>query len=136
MSTGIPRTSREVTREAVKLGYKYSHATGGHLFYTKANPDADIGQSSKLCIPSDIKTEKTLRSILKGMAYFKANNLDHAGHPVQPDPAVQAAQQQKLADSRFVQDLRDWKSHMKRHIRGIEQYPGHAPAKPGAPRPA
>jgi predicted RNA binding protein YcfA (HicA-like mRNA interferase family) len=136
MSTGVPRTSREVTREAVQLGYKYSHSTGGHMFYLKPNPDTSIGQSGKLCIPTDIKTEKTLRSILKGMAYFKANNLDHAGHPLQPDPEVVAAQQQKLAESRFTHDLRDWKTHMKRHIRGIEQYPGHAPVKPDAPKPA
>ncbi len=138
MSHGLPRTSKEVVREAAKLGYAYVRSTGGHMFYAKANPDASLGQSAKLCIPTDIKAEKTLRSILKGMGYFKANNLNAAGQPLAekfnngsavksgnnaadrtPDPA-----ETKKPD---VQDIRRWKRDMKRFARGLSAHPGAQP---------
>lgn len=132
--SAVPETARELSSAARDLGYGYSHASGGHLFYVKANPDKRFGQSAKLCIPTDVKSEKTRRNILKGMGFFKANNLDHAGHPIaeeKPDPA----EEQKKLQAHFNRDLREWKSQMKRYTRGIVKYPGHAPAVPPAPKP-
>ena len=76
----------------------------------KGSPEVGRGiqkppSDKKLVIPTDIKTEKTLRSILNGMGYFAANNLDHAGHPIpeaKPDPVVE----QKKMQSQFVHDMR------------------------------
>ena len=135
--SGIPRESKEIIRHATKLGYQYSHATGGHLFYIKQDADAGLGQSKKLNIPSDIKGEGTARQILKHMGYFKAYDLDNSGQPLsgakkreQEAEALQA-QAAKMA-SRFVTDTRDWKKELKRHVRGITEHPGEAPERPAA----
>ncbi len=135
MSHGVPRTSREVVREARRLGYQYDYATGGHVFYTKINPDTSIGQSAKLCIPTDIKSEKTLRNILKGMAYFAANDLNHAGAPLREDPAIAEERLTYKANAEFARDQRAWKQEMKRHLRGIADYPGEEPVRPNGPKP-
>ncbi len=135
--SGIPRESKEIIRQATKLGYQYSHATGGHLFYIKNDPDASLGQSKKLNIPSDIKGEGTARQILKHMGYFKAYDLDNSGQPLSKDKkreleaeALQA--QAAKMESRYVVDTRDWKKEMKRHVRLNTEHPGEAPERPAA----
>ena len=133
--SGIPRESKEIIRQATKLGYTYSHATGGHLFYIKNDPDAELGQSKKLNIPSDIKGEGTARQILKHMGYFKAYDLDNSGQPLsnakKAERELEALQAQaSKMESRFITDTRDWKKELKRHVRGITEHPGEAPERP------
>ncbi|MDY0008491.1 MAG: type II toxin-antitoxin system HicA family toxin [Bdellovibrionales bacterium] len=131
MSTGIPRTHHEVVRAARDLGYQYDHTSGGHVFYTKETPDAKLGQEKRLVIPTDIKTEKTLRNILGGMGYFSANGLNKSGQPKRDkvDPAVEQAQQERKMQSRFVAETRAWKQTMRQHFRHADlvPHPGAAP---------
>lgn len=134
MTTGIPRTHQEVVRAARELGYSHDHTTGGHIFYTKANPDKKLGQEARLVIPSDIKTEKTLRNILNGMGYFAAHGLNKNGQPLKREKTDAAADENarlyKL-ESRFIVETRDWKKEMHRHARGIVSHPGPQPVAEG-----
>lgn len=134
MNTGIPRTHHEVVRAARDLGYGYDHTSGGHVFYTKTNPDKKLGQEQRLVIPTDIKTEKTLRNILNGMGYFPANGLNKNGQPLKRDK-IDAANDEgariyKL-ETRFITESRDWKKEMQRHARGIVSHPGPQPKAEG-----
>lgn len=134
MTTGIPRSHHDVVRAARELGYSYDHTTGGHVFYTKANPDKKLGQEPRLIIPTDIKTEKTLRNILNGMGYFAANGLNKNGQPLKREkPAEEADENARLhkLESRFITEVRDWKKEMHRHARGIVPYPGPQPVAEG-----
>lgn len=131
MTTGIPRTHHEVVRAARELGYSYDHTSGGHVFYTKDNPDTKLGQEKRLVIPTDIKTEKTLRNILGGMGYFEANGLNKNGQPktrTKEEPAADDAQKQQ---SRFIQDMRGWKKQMSQHFRHSDLFahPGPQPVE-------
>lgn len=134
MSTGIPRTHHEVVRAARELGYAYDHTSGGHVFYTKDNPDSKLGQEKRLVIPTDIKTEKTLRNILDGMGYFTANGLNKNGQPKVREKAVTTPENETYKlETRFIQDTRQWKQMMRQHIRHSElvAHPGPAPVAQG-----
>lgn len=134
MTTGIPRTHHEVVRAARELGYAYDHTSGGHVFYTKENPDAKLGQERRLVIPTDIKTEKTLRNILGGMGYFTANGLNKNGQPkTREKPAESAEDALYKLETRFIQDTRAWKQLMRQHTRhsDLVAHPGPAPVAEG-----
>lgn len=133
MNSGIPRSHHDVVRAARDLGYSYCHTTGGHVFYTKASPDAKLGQQKRLVIPTDIKGEKTLRNILTDMGYFVANGLNNSGQPkrAKTDPAQELQDQIYKLETRFIQDTRDWKKELKRSWRGIVAHPGPQPAAQG-----
>ncbi|MFN7113739.1 MAG: type II toxin-antitoxin system HicA family toxin [Alphaproteobacteria bacterium] len=144
MSTGIPRSHHEVVRAARELGYSYDHTCGGHVFYTKDNPDSKLGQERRLIIPTDIKAEKTLRNILDGMGYFEANGLNKNGQPkarAKEDPAAEEAKKLEKMESRFIQEMRGWKKQMSQHFRHSDLFahPGPQPsaetAKPAAAPP-
>jgi len=131
MSSGIPRTYHKVTKAARELGYEYSHANGGHHFYTKENPDKSLGQAKRLIIPyPEIKGTKTLYNILDDMGYFEAHGLGHDGHPVAAkiDVAREArAERKRVAE--FISLTREWKKAMKQFSRGLlPSKPGPAPA--------
>lgn len=145
MTTGIPRKSEDVQHEARKLGYKLAkelglrtrEGTGGHLIFEKENPDKRLGQSRLLVIPKNICTEKTLRNILKSMAYFEANGLNKNGQPkarVKESPAAEEARNLKKVQSRFIQDIRGWKKKMRQHFRhsAVFAHPGPQPSEVAA----
>lgn len=133
MTTGIPRSHHDVVRAARDLGYSYDHTTGGHVFYTKDDPDSKLGQQKRLIIPTDIKSEKTLRNILDGMGYFEANGLNKNGQPKVKKSAAQdtEAEVQKL-ETRFIKDVRAWKQQMRQHLRHDQLFahPGPQPQQP------
>ncbi|HYD17260.1 MAG TPA: type II toxin-antitoxin system HicA family toxin [Patescibacteria group bacterium] len=134
MSTGVPRDYAKVVKAAKELGYEYSYSTGGHDFFVHPDPDKDLKQAKKLTIPTEIKGTGTLRSILKGMGYFEANNLDFSGQPKSDKAEREAAAlaAEKKVETKFITDVRGWKKEMHRHFRGIVDHPGEAPAKPAA----
>lgn len=137
----IPRTHDKVVKEARKLGYAYEYSTGGHDFYTKANPDKSLGQIAKLTIPTEIKGTKTLKNILTGMGFFEAYNVNFAGHDrtEKADPQAEARAERKR-EGEFVSLTREWKKAMKQFARGLlPQKPEGPPARPQqrrAPGPA
>lgn len=136
MTTGIPRTHHDVVRAAKDLGYSYDHTSGGHVFYTKDNPDPKLGQEKRLVIPTDIKTEKTLRNILGGMGYFEANGLNKNGQPkarAKEGPAEDETKKLYKLETRFIQDTRVWKQQMKQHLRhsDLVAHPGPQPEAQG-----
>ncbi len=80
--TGIPRSYREVREAVEELGYKYDYSTGGHDYFRNDAPSEEWGQARAITIPSNIKAEGTLRSILKDSGYFLAHNLKSDGTPL------------------------------------------------------
>lgn len=138
MSTGIPRTYQKVTEAARELGYAYSHANGGHHFYTKKNPDKSLGQESRLVIPyPKIKGTKTLYNILDGMGYFEAHGLGRDGQPrAERVDVEQEAREERKRTAEFISLTREWKKAMKSFARGLRpEKPGPAPVRRG-PEPA
>lgn len=108
MSKGEPRNRRDIISVARDMGYEYSYSKGGHDFYVNDSFDPKIGQVKKMTIPTDIKTEKTRRSILKGIGYYASQELGNEARDTGPSADE--------LQSRYIKENRRWKTQMKQHM--------------------